>query len=140
MTRGTLDSGAVLLQKPKFPQLVNKFPAFYGTQRSIIAFTTARHLSLFLNQTNSVRVLLQFSFNIHFNITLPSTPRSSQQSLSYMFPLPPNTLDINVFSHVRATSPAHLISLDFNHYSASNTNREAPPYAILSNLPSVPLC
>ena len=27
-------------------QLVKKFPAFYGTRRSIIAFTTTRHLSL----------------------------------------------------------------------------------------------
>jgi len=28
------------------PQLVKKFPAFYGTQRFITAFTSARHLSL----------------------------------------------------------------------------------------------
>jgi len=78
-----------------------------------------------LSQMNSIRVLLQFSFSIHFNITLPSTPRSSQRSLSYRFSLPPNTLYINVFSHIRATSPANLISLDFSHYSASNTNRAA---------------
>ena len=36
----------VLLQKLTGSQLVKKFPAFYGTQRFITAFTSARHLSL----------------------------------------------------------------------------------------------
>ena len=36
----------VLLEKLTVPQLVNKFPAFYGTRRFITAFTSARHLSL----------------------------------------------------------------------------------------------
>jgi hypothetical protein len=35
-----------LLEKLTVPQLVKKFPAFYGTQRFITAFTTARHMSL----------------------------------------------------------------------------------------------
>jgi hypothetical protein len=35
-----------LLEKLTSFQLVNKFPAFYGTPRFITAFTTARHLSL----------------------------------------------------------------------------------------------
>jgi hypothetical protein len=35
----------VLLEKLTGPQLVKKFPAFYGTRRFIIAFTTALHLS-----------------------------------------------------------------------------------------------
>ena len=102
-------------------------------------FHNSPQLVPILSQKNSVRVLLQFSFNIHFNITLPSTPRSPQRSLFYRFPLPPNTLYINVFSHIRATSPANLISLDFNHYSASTTNPEAPQHTILFNLPPVPL-
>jgi len=75
-----------------------------------------------LRPINSVRVLLQFSFNIHFNITLPSTPRSSQQSLSNRFPLLPNTLYINVFSHIRATSPAHLISLYCKQYKSRGSS------------------
>ena len=37
----------VLLEKLTVPQLVKKFPAFYGTRRFITAFTSARHLSLF---------------------------------------------------------------------------------------------
>ena len=81
---------------------------------------------------NSVQFLQQFSFNVNFNIALPSTSRSSQRSLFYSFPLPPNTLYIDVFSHIRATRPANLTSLDFNHYSVSSTNPEAPQYAILA--------
>jgi hypothetical protein len=37
-----------VLQKLTSSQLVKKFPAFYGTQRFITAFTSARHLSLYL--------------------------------------------------------------------------------------------
>jgi hypothetical protein len=36
----------VLPEKLKRPELLKKFPAFYGTQRFITAFTRARHLSL----------------------------------------------------------------------------------------------
>jgi len=36
----------VLLEKLPGFQLVKKFPAFYGTLRSITAFTSASHLSL----------------------------------------------------------------------------------------------
>jgi len=36
----------VLLEKLTGPQLVKKFPTFYGTRRFITAFTGARHLSL----------------------------------------------------------------------------------------------
>ena len=36
----------VLPEKLTGSQLVNKFPAFYGTRRFITALTSARHLSL----------------------------------------------------------------------------------------------
>jgi len=36
----------VLLEKLTSSQLVKKYPAFYGTQRFITAFTRAHHLSL----------------------------------------------------------------------------------------------
>jgi hypothetical protein len=36
----------VLLEKLAGSQLVKKFPAFYGTQRFIPTFTSARHLPL----------------------------------------------------------------------------------------------
>jgi hypothetical protein len=36
----------VLPEKLKRPELLKKFPAFYGTRRFITAFSRARHLSL----------------------------------------------------------------------------------------------
>jgi len=36
----------VFLEKLTGPQLVKKFPAFYGTQRFLTVFTRASHLSL----------------------------------------------------------------------------------------------
>jgi hypothetical protein len=43
---GTPPCSTVLIEKLPDPQLVKKFPAFYGTRRFITAFTSARHLSL----------------------------------------------------------------------------------------------
>jgi hypothetical protein len=40
-------SGAESLSRSQeYAQLVQKFPAFYGTRRFITVFTTARHMSL----------------------------------------------------------------------------------------------
>ena len=50
---------SVLLQKLTFFQLVQNFPAFYGTLRFITAFTTARHLSLSL--ATSIQSILPHS-------------------------------------------------------------------------------
>jgi hypothetical protein len=59
------------------PQLVRKFPTFYGTRRFITAFTTARHLSL--SSARSIQFIPPCHFSkIHFNIILPSKPRSSE--------------------------------------------------------------
>jgi len=46
---------AVLLEKLTGPQLVKKFPAFYGNRMFITAFTRARHVPI-LNQINAVHV------------------------------------------------------------------------------------
>jgi hypothetical protein len=45
----------VLLEKLTGLQLVNKFPAFYGTRRCITAFTIARHL--FLSSSSSIQAI-----------------------------------------------------------------------------------
>jgi len=39
----------VLPVKLKGPQLVKKFAAFYGTRRSVVAFTSTNHLAVSLN-------------------------------------------------------------------------------------------
>jgi hypothetical protein len=46
LTHSLTPWSTVLLEKLTGLQLVQKFPAFYGTRRFITAFTSARHLSL----------------------------------------------------------------------------------------------
>jgi len=42
-----ISTGLVLPGKVTGPELVTKFPAFYGNQRFITAYASARHLSLY---------------------------------------------------------------------------------------------
>ena len=58
------------------PQLVNKYPEFYGSQRFINAFHKRRLPVPIVSQINPVLASpLHFLVNIHFNIILPSTSR-----------------------------------------------------------------
>ena len=59
------------------PQVVEKFPAFYGTLVFITAFTRARHLSLSWARSMQFMHPSRF-FKILFNIILPPTPESSK--------------------------------------------------------------
>jgi hypothetical protein len=69
-----------LLEKLTVPQLVKKFPAFYGSRRFITAFTRARHLPL--SWASSIQSMPAFYFlKIHFNFTLPPTSGSPKSSL-----------------------------------------------------------
>ena len=101
----------VLLEKLTGLQLVEKFPAFYGTRRFITAFTTFRHPSLSwaspiqstYPQPTSWRSILILS--THLRLGLPSS----------LFPrgFPTRTLYTPLSSPIQATCPAHLILLDF---------------------------
>ena len=68
---------------PTVPWPVKKFPAFYGRKWFITVFTSAHHLTL--PSARSIHSTTSFYFkNIHPNILLPSTPRSSK----WFFPSP----------------------------------------------------
>ena len=100
----------VLLEKLIGSQLVKKFPAFYGTQRSIIAFTSAHHLSLSWAKPiqsmpphpNSWRSILTLSS--HLCLRLPSG----------LFPsgFPTKTQYI----HLLSTIPVYTSPLHHRHY------------------------
>ena len=87
----------VFLKKLTGLQLVKKFTAFYGTQRFIAAFTSARHLSHFLK--------IHLNIIPHLRLDLPSGLVPSG------FPTKP--LYTTLPSPIRATCTAHLILLDF---------------------------
>ena len=100
----------ILLQKLTGSQLLNKFPAFYGTQRFITAFTSAYHLSL--SSVTSIR-----SMPLHPTSWRSILILSSHLSLGLpngLFPsgFPTKSLYTTLLSAIRATCPARLILLD----------------------------
>ena len=74
----TTPCSTALFEKLTGPQIVNKFPAFYGTRRFIATFTSARHLplswatsilSIPLHPTSWRSILILFS---HLRLGLPT--------------------------------------------------------------------
>ena len=97
----------VLPEKLTCPQLVKKFPSFYGSRKFITTFTSARHLSLswataiqsMLPHSTSERLILILSF--HLRLCLPSGLLHSG--------LPTKTCML--LSLIRTACPTHLIFL-----------------------------
>jgi hypothetical protein len=68
----------VLLERPQVVQPLGSFPAFYGIQRFITAFTRALHLYLYLDRQiqsttlNHISKRSSLMFSIHLRLGLPS--------------------------------------------------------------------
>jgi len=59
-------------------QLLQKFPTLSRTRGFITVFTADPPIFLVLSQILPVHVLPSYLIKVHFNIILPSTPRSSK--------------------------------------------------------------
>ena len=84
------------------------FPAFYGTQTFITAYTRVRHLSVFW-VTAIQSVPLFYFLKIHFSIILPYGTRSSKRSL------PPRSRHLN---QVYALPFSHTWYIPWPSYSS----------------------
>jgi hypothetical protein len=75
-----------------------------------LLFVQACHFFPSLDRSNAVHTPPSYDLKIHFNINLPSTPRSSMWFLSLRFPL--CILHAPLLFPICATCTAHLILLD----------------------------
>ena len=91
-------------------QIIQKFPAFYGTRRFVTAFTRVRHLSLcWASSIQSIplhptswKSILILSFHLCLGLPVGLFPSG----------VPTQALYEHLLSPIHATRPAHLI-LDF---------------------------
>ena len=102
-------SSTDLLDKLTGLQLVKKFPAFYGTRRFILPFTSARHLPL--SWASSTQSIPQHPTSWRSILILSSHLRLGLPSGLFPSGFPTKTLYTPLLSPIRATCPAHLILL-----------------------------
>ena len=101
----------VLLENLPVSQLVKIFPTFYGTRKFIIAFTSARHLSLSWARsiqsmpTHPISWRPTLILSSHLRLGLPADPFPSG--------FPTKTLHTPLLSPTHVTYPTHLFLLDF---------------------------
>ena len=107
----------VLLEKLTGLQLVKKFPAFYGTQRFITAFTSARHLALSWASPGPRLCLWIFRNKIPFNrgklLALRPSPKLEDHPLSAvrdcLFNIFAATLHMGGLSSIRIQRKRHPV-------------------------------
>jgi hypothetical protein len=100
----------VLIPKLIVAHLVKKFPAFYGTHRFLTMLTKSPPLVPNFSKMNPVHSFPHYFPEILSNIIFPSTPRSSEWSLPFKFPIQ-NSVCIFHLSYV-CYMPSYLILLD----------------------------
>jgi len=94
-------------------QLVKKFPAFYGTQMLITAFTIARHLSL--SRATSIHSMLSYPTFWRLILILSSHLRVGLPSDLIPSGFPTKILYTPLLSSIGATPPRPPHSSRFNH-------------------------
>jgi len=95
-----------VLEKLTGFQLVKKFPAFYGTRNFITAFTSARQLSL--SWATAIQSIPPHPTSWRSILILSSHLRLGISSGLFPSGFPTKTPYTPLFSHIRATCPAHL--------------------------------
>ena len=103
----------VLLAKLTGPQLVKKFPSFYGTWRFITAFTSARHLSL--SRASSIQSTPPHPTSRRSFLILSSHLRLGLPSCFLPSGFPTKTLYTPLLFPIRATCPRPPQSSRFYH-------------------------
>jgi len=101
----------VLPEKTSVPQLIKKFPSFYGTRRFITTFPSARHLSL--SSASSIQSIPPHPTSWRSILILSSHLRLGLASVIFHSGFPTKILYTLLFSPIRATCPAYLILLNF---------------------------
>ena len=110
LTHSLTPCSRVLLEKLTRSQLVKKFPTCYGTRKFIIAFTSARHLSL--SWPRSIQSMPPHSTFWRSILMLSSHLRLDLPSDSFPQDSPPKPCMHLSPPSIRATCPAYLIFLD----------------------------
>ena len=101
----------VLLEKLTGLQLVKKLTAFHEIRRFITAPTSVRHLSL--SWTSPIQSIYTHPTSWRSILILSTHLCQGLPSGSFPPVSPPRPYTAPLFSPIRATSPAHLILLDF---------------------------
>ena len=125
--------GTVLLEKPTGPQLVKKFPAFYKTRRFIIAFTTARHLSL--SWARSIQSIILHPTFRRFNFMLSCHLRLGRLSSLLPSSFPTKMLYAPLLSPHTCYMPWPiwvLLVWSSERYLVNSTKNKAPCYVVFS--------
>jgi hypothetical protein len=95
----TSHGNRVLLEKLIFAQLVEKFPAFYGTQRYTAVFTTACHWSI--SWARWIQPTPQYPTSLGGILTASSYLRVDPQTSLFPLVFPTDTLYAFLRKHIR---------------------------------------
>ena len=129
---------AALLEKVRAPQLLKKFPAFYGPQRFVTTFTRACHFSVSCAKliVHGIRSYFSQDFlgdapiyaQVFHRSLAFSFPHQKPESISHL-PIPATTPSLIAFNH---EAPHYAVSYYFFHLGSKH-----PPHRLSSNILSL---